>query len=286
MHSAMVELVTATTHDGLRLDGVLEPATAPGAFTVDAAILVHGTGSNFYGSGVLAAVASDLAACGVVALRINTRGHDSVSHAAREGGSLRQGAAFEIVDACRADIAAWLAFLVQRGHSRIALIGHSMGAVKLLYTLSQDIHPSVSAAVAISPPRLSHGLFRSSAHAAEFQRAYDSAVQSVEQGRPDTLLDVKFPIPYLVSAAGFIDKYGPADRYDFVPMLRRIECPLLVLLGTNELNHVAFGGLPAVLPPLLERREKNRLEIIAGADHFYIARRNEVTAAIRNWLGQ
>ena len=49
---------------------------------VDAAIVVHGTGSNFYTSSIGEGLAPKLLADGLAVLRINTRGHDVISNAA------------------------------------------------------------------------------------------------------------------------------------------------------------------------------------------------------------
>ena len=52
-----VELVSVNASDGLRLDGCLrEPDSAvPHDAPLDAWLLIHGTGSNFYSSRLLAA---------------------------------------------------------------------------------------------------------------------------------------------------------------------------------------------------------------------------------------
>src|SRR4051812_20844740 len=97
----MLELVQVTTADGLRLDGLLDtparPSDAPSAPTVDAWLLLHGTGSNFYSGGLLGSLATRLVAAGAVALRVNTRGHDQVSAAYTPRGPRWIGAAFERV---------------------------------------------------------------------------------------------------------------------------------------------------------------------------------------------
>ena len=52
------ELVRAVTPDGVTLDGAWQRAT-PGALALDAACLVHGTGSNFYASTFMEMLASN-----------------------------------------------------------------------------------------------------------------------------------------------------------------------------------------------------------------------------------
>ena len=129
--------------------------TAP----VDAVLAVHGTGSNFYGSTLFDGLTPKLLADGLAVLRVNTRGHDIVSTAATLHGPLRLGSALETVDECRHDLIAWLEFLSSRGYRSIALLGHSLGATKAVYTITRTTHPALSRLIAISPPRLSHSHF-------------------------------------------------------------------------------------------------------------------------------
>src|SRR5258708_29692452 len=136
----LVDLVQTTTRDGLRLDGIFQsPAAANGSsLAVDSLCLVHGTGGSFYSSTLFDAFAERLLALGCAVLRVNTRGHDLMSTAATSQGGRRQGAAYEVVDECRHDLAAWLEWLRQRAGPRVGLLGHSLGAVKCLSALAHE----------------------------------------------------------------------------------------------------------------------------------------------------
>src|SRR5690242_5053299 len=106
----LVDLVQTTTRDGVRLDGAYQAPGRPGAaaLDVDAFVLVHGTGGNFYSSSLFDVLAELLLSLGAGVLRANTRGHDLMSNAATARGGRRLGAAYEVVDDCRHDLAAWL----------------------------------------------------------------------------------------------------------------------------------------------------------------------------------
>ena len=131
-----VELVHTFAADGLRLDGALyEPAASPepaGGVGLDAVLVLHGTGSNFYSSRFLAGIAERAGAWGAACLVVNTRGHDQIAtalvrHADGSTGGRTIGSAYERVDECRKDIAAWVELLGERGHGRIGIFGHSLG---------------------------------------------------------------------------------------------------------------------------------------------------------------
>ena len=109
----LVDLVQITTRDGTRLDGAYQAPPRPGAanLAVDAFCFLHGTGGNFYSSTLFDAVAERLLQLGCGVLRANTRGHDLMCNTATTRGGRRLGAAYEIVDDCRHDVAGWLGWL-------------------------------------------------------------------------------------------------------------------------------------------------------------------------------
>jgi pimeloyl-ACP methyl ester carboxylesterase len=285
----LVELVRTTTRDGVRLDGAFQAAASSsggGGLGLDGACLVHGTGGNFYSSALLEAFAERLPGLGCAVLRVNTRGHDVISNAATAQGGRRLGAAYEVVDDCRHDLAAWLDWLRQRAGPRLALIGHSLGAVKCLYATAHEPPSGVRGVVAVSPPRLSYAHFVAGPEAPRFLEDFARAERHVREGRPAALLDVTLPLPTAITAAGYVEKYGPDERYDYVRLLRAFPCPVLVTFGGQEVEaNMAFRGAPEVLAALPDRRARLAVETVAGADHFYITARDELLRRVEAWLG-
>ena len=281
----LVNLVQTTTTDGIRLDGVFQAPAKPHAagLDVDGWCLVHGTGGNFYSSTLLEACAERLLDLGCSVLRINTRGHDGISTAATSGrGGVRLGAAYEVVDDGRRDLAAWVDWLRQRAGARLGLMGHSLGAVKCLYALAQQ--PDLATrVVALSPPRLSYAWFCSSPESTQFLEHYHQAERLVQDGQPHALLEVRLPLPFVITAAGYVEKYGPEERYNYLRFLSAVRCPMLVTLGSVEVqNNMAFRGAAEALAEV--RHEQLAVDIIAGADHFYSGTRTELLARFEAWL--
>lgn len=276
-----VELVQ-TRADGIRLDGALAPTSAPAQLGVDAVLCLHGTGSNFYGSSLFASLTPAWLAAGAAVLTVNTRGHDL---AYPIGAGRYQGAAFESFADSPRDIEAWLGFLDKRGLRRVALVGHSAGAIKTIYALSRSRPTQVACAIAISPPRLSHAYFSKHDASGGFMADFRRASEKVAAGHGDTVLDVRFPLPHLVTAAGFLDKYGPEERYDFLSFVSQVTCPLLITFGGAELlENIAFRGLPEALAETKVQAPRFDVDAIDDADHNYTTRRNELSAAIGSWL--
>jgi len=290
----LVDLVQVETRDAMRLHGALElPAeNAAGAALlsagpVDAWLCIHGTGSNFYSASTLAGLTGKLLAAGAAVLRANTRGHDLVSTGPSAGGRWVQGAAFERVDESPLDLRAWIDFLAARGFRRIGLLGHSLGAIKSIFTLAADDSPAVAALVAISPPRLSHAYFCASARAEGFRQSFARAQELVNAGREDELLLVDFPLKYYVSAGGFVDRYGPEERYDVVGLLDRVRVPTLVTYGSSEVQgNIAFRGMPEDVEKEATAANMLQVAVIAGADHIYTGCHDALAGRILWWLGR
>ncbi len=245
-----VELVQVRTADGVRLDGALslpKHADPQRKLPVDAVLAVHGTGSSFYGSSLFEGLLPKLLADGLPVLRINTRGHDAVSMAATLQGSKRLGSSLERVADCTHDLVAWAELLVSRGFASIGLMGHSLGAIKAIYTMTHTPHPAIKRVIAISPPRLSHQYYLASEKRDEFTAHLRQAEELVAAGQGDTLMSIQTPLPFLVSAASFIDKYGPEENYNFLRYIDRLKIPVLFAFGGIELEEVNFRGLPEAI---------------------------------------
>jgi pimeloyl-ACP methyl ester carboxylesterase len=292
-----VELVRTVTRDGLRLDGALslplplgegrgegpEPRTLNPEPT--AALLLHGVAGNFYTSSTFDAVLPALQQLGLTTLSVNTRGHDSVFGASLGNIRRRFGAAYEIVDECRHDIAAWIEFLVSRGHERIVLIGHSLGAIKAVYAQATDKLPQVAAIVAASSPRLSYSAFMNAPESSVFFESFRTADELTKSGRGDELFTSKFPFPLLITANAYIDKYGPAERYNILKFTAELPCPALFTYGSKELDQggIAFAGLPEALAAL-PGADRRQVAVIDGADHVYTGCGEILADQIVRWL--
>ena len=108
----------------------------------------HSCGSLYLGLG------QRMAEQGVAFLTANRRGHDHVAKGVR-GGTLASYA-FESVHGSRADFVAWLELLRQRGHRRMAIGGHSGGAVRATCVQATERFDSVVAVMPVSPGEYTH----------------------------------------------------------------------------------------------------------------------------------
>jgi pimeloyl-ACP methyl ester carboxylesterase len=281
----LVELVRTQTADGLRLDGALRAVDDGRVRKKPAVIVLHGVGGNFYSQGTLDPTIQGLYVAGYPSLAVNTRGHDSVFGAQLGTVRKRLGAAYEIVDECRLDIAAWIKFLVSRGHERVILLGHSLGAIKAVYAQANDRHAEVIAVMAVSPPRLSYTAFMNAPESVQFFESMSIARELVKEGAGDELFTAKFPFPLLITADSYIDKYGPAERYNILELAPLLKCPALFVYGTKELAQggIAFASMPEALGKLPAHAIRDFVTV-DGADHFYAGVQEQLAGRVGQWL--
>ncbi len=283
-----LQLVQTTTPDGLRLWGALtQSALTPADRLV---ICLHGVASNFYASTLMQSLSTALEQKGLDVLRVNTRGHDNICTIGSDDGARRLGAAFEIVDDCRHDIAGWVKLASSRGYQDVILLGHSLGALKVIYSQAHEPLDQVSAIVAISPPRLSCQAFMEAETSSLFLESLERARQRVDQGQDDELIEIRFPLPLQISARGYLDKYGPGERYNLLEFISQIRSPLLVTFGSLEVERgsIAFAGLPEAIQHAVAANPDwpGTIDVVQGADHHYSDRRDELADMLTQWLAR
>ena len=285
------ELVKVQTSDQLRLDGALftPDSQTEQKNSVNALICLHGAGSNFYGSSTLDEITEPLVQQGISVLRVNTRGHDWVYPALVRFQVTRQGSSYEDVAKCTIDIRSWIDFLIERGYQKIGLLGHSLGAIKAVYTMAQQHIEQVANIVAISPPRLSYSYFRESPDGPQFFADYQHAKKLSESGQGSNLIEVKHPLPFLVCAKGFVDKYGPEEKYNILKFADKVQCPTLYIYGEMELKGgTTFVGMPESLTAVANERSGNKptimTHIVEGANHLYTGKTSELAAKLCDWF--
>ena len=263
------------------------PSTGSGRLPIDAVILTHGVGGNFYSRPMLAKLSESLAASGCAALCVNNRGHDTIYNATVKGEIRPLGAAHEIVDDCRHDWDAWITLAASHGFSRIGIWGHSLGAVKAIYYLS--VHPDsrVVCAVASSPPRQDYETYMAK-QPEPYLADYEPAKKAMDEGDSERLVTTAYRRRTVFSAQTFVDKYGLGSRYDIFKHLPKASAPVLVTWGSTEPlpsnpGSVSFFQLPNEAKRLGAAHKHLSFAEIAGADHSYTGKTGELWAVARKW---
>lgn len=170
------------------------------------------------------------------------------------------------------------------GFRRIGLVGVSLGAVKVAHYLAKTKDPRVTAMAGPSPVRLSHSYYLTTPGADEYLTFYRRAEDLVAAGKPDALFKATFPLSTTYGAAAFIDKHGPAEKYDIVKLAAKVSVPQLYIAGTLE-THPRLLGRAAAAYEAARRLQPAHFVMVEGADHTFPGMSDRLAREIIDWLG-
>lgn len=284
------EYVRIWTEDGIELQGLFcEPKIAS-----DKAILhIHGLAGNFYENRFVDYVADEVVNRGYNFLTVNTRGHDYLSDFLKKSDHeltyVQIGCMHEILKECVFDIRGWINFLRDRGCSKIALEGHSTGAIKVVYYQSELKDPRISALILLSPSD-DIGLQKNQL-GDRYNEALRVARQLLAEGKEKDLMPSGF-FDYPVSAKAYIDMFGPETKHGIfsfaegrVRELEDINCPILALYGT--VREAVVGDVQDSLMVIKKSAKQSKIcetAVIEGAPHNYLQHERELATVIGNWI--
>ena len=112
---------------------------------------------------------------------------------------------------------------------------------------------------------------------------YDSGAILADLGYGNQLLDVRFPFPMIISASAYVDKYGPAERFNILSFAHRVAPPVHFVFGSIEIRSTMFAGLPDLVRQARDRRP-TEVSVVEGADHNYRNREAQLGQAVIQWL--
>ena len=278
----LVDLISVMNREGLRLDGAFyAPAEGVrGSGSVDAVLLIHGSRGNFYDPATKT-MAEDLSGQGYACLTLNTNAHDTMWF--NPAGQNFKGNAFEVLENTMSDLGAGIDHLSERGYQRIGLLGHSMGAVRVAYYAATQNDPLVAVVVPISPVRLSYSYYMESVDAEEFGSIVAVAQRLIDQGDPESVLRVRFPIPQFFSAASYLDKHGPEEKYNLIRLAGGIRVPILTLNGSLE-THTRLREMAQDLAAASVNSPRAATLMIDQGEHSLVNRMAEASDAVLEWL--
>jgi pimeloyl-ACP methyl ester carboxylesterase len=290
------EFCRVLTDDGLELQGLfMVPARGPSDTTV---IHTHGLDGNFYENRFIDHLANECTGAGVNFITFNNRGHDYISDfivedpKSGETSYVQIGGIYEMFEDCISDISAWIEFAASRGTRRFVFQGHSHGALKSVYFLSQVDLPGAAGLILLSPSD-DFGKQREDL-GPKFDEALGLSQNLVGEGRELELMPHGM-FHYPISARSYLDIYRPGspvglfnlsrtDRREF-PELEAITVPVLTVVGSVEEQFI--GEPDAFLRSanmVLCNADGFEGTIVEGAPHNYLGFGREVGERVGAWL--
>jgi pimeloyl-ACP methyl ester carboxylesterase len=270
------ELLYTQSEDGLILAGLaIRPVELPPHPV--SIVWIHGNTGTFYDYPYIV-IGRALARRGYIFLSGNTRGHDISATLWRmpEDTPVGGGSAWEQLEEAPRDLAAWVevgASLVQNG---AILVGHSLGAVKVVQYQAERQDPGVVGMILASPDV--HGHWPPD--------SVETAKRLVAEGRGMEVLPAQPYAPWyrlsaqnVVSRANVYARTLVADRG--TPTVAMIRCPMLVFFGTRDV-----GGEAELETIRRNAAGASRIDthLIREADHAYTGHEEEVVSLIAGWI--
>jgi pimeloyl-ACP methyl ester carboxylesterase len=178
-------------------------------------------------------------------------------------------------------VAGWINCIVAQGAEQVVLVGHSLGALRIIYYQAMRQDPRVVGLVLVS----------GTDHITAVDPARrELAEQLVAEGQEDALLPVAEGIPMgfaMESAAYPVHWERHAGRFaaeGHTPWIASIRTPALATGGTTD---GSFPNLRADLEDIRTRAvqaPRFDIHLFAGADHFYGDQEAEFATVVADWL--
>jgi len=250
-------------HQGLTLRATLQ--LAPGRALADGLVLlVHGTMGH-----------RDMEVMRQFRRLLRERGHSTLAINLALGLDRREGM-FDCATPSRhraadalAEIGAWLDWAAREGARRVTLAGFSRGGQQAAWFAAERRHPALARVVLLAPIFAADLAERyAERFGAPLAPLLAEAGALVAAGRGGALLG---PLGFLncertmASAEALLSYYAPEPSSELPATLARIAVPVLVVVaGGDQIVRDAARRIA----PLADGR-RVRMEVVAGADHFF-----------------
>jgi pimeloyl-ACP methyl ester carboxylesterase len=286
------ELVRVRARDGLELVGFY---ASPEGGARRAVLHTHGLAGNFYENHFVDSIYNAVVREGLAFLTFNNRGHDHRSDNLRGVGVETSyspgGMVWDIYGDCIHDIVGCADFLASRGHSEIYFQGHSLGACKVVYYLSERPDKRAVGTVLISPPDMF--ALEDERTGGGLEALVAEARAHVDAGADDTLMEVGRAVP--VAARAFLSVYGHRSSGDVFPFARGAEgdyrrlaslpVPVLATYGTiEEAVTVPVEKAVSLLRDKATQAPRVEAVVIEGANHSYWGKETELARVIAEFV--
>jgi len=285
------ELVDIVTEDRLVHQGMVHIPDNHGSTAV---IWVHGLTGTFYSNTITMGLFAQMCAEQAVAFgAFHTRGHDYVSSAHRLDETKEHGYVYETIGAgvenftdCVKDIDAMIAFFVERGFSKIILVGNSTGANKVCYYAGTMKAPQV-AGVVLSGPMSDRYSATDEATNTKHQLFME---QKIQEGKGDELITGFdfFPLTpkrwmSLLAKGSPEDVFNYHDSVGALTTFSAIQIPMLVMFGGKDQH--ADRPIEEIQKAFDEHTtsEKYKSVIIPDADHGFTGKEQIFVETIVSW---
>jgi alpha-beta hydrolase superfamily lysophospholipase len=276
------------TEDGLKLNGV-HYETENKEICV---LLLHGMAGNIIDNYFGEVLGEKLNEAGISMIFCHNRGWGHISDfRTKEKGLVRVGAALEIFEDSILDIDLWIEAAKKLGYKKIILMGHSIGANKVIYYMSEKGNTEyIKSVILASPADMVGGLI---AQEERYDDLIQEAKENVNNGKENKLLPFAEDDWYIMSSKTFLNtrqrhsisnNYPINDNPEKFEQLEKIKQPILAFYGSKENDRICNAESLEVLKEKATSSEKVTTEIIQTTGHSYKNKENHLAKLVINWI--
>lgn len=251
-------------------------------------IITNGTCGNVFENKFLRVVGEELEKKGISFVYVHNRG---AFHRLDTSNNKPIGTTYELFDDCLLDIQSYIDWAKKQGYKQIILGGHSYGANKVIYYLSQAKNKDICKYILISPTDIGNLKDHEKESAAQLMPI---ALEYKKAGKLDELLPIPFDNYNLYTASAFLDFVNNKHSRN-LPIysnegdwrqLKRIKQIGLFVMG--EKDGYAFGDATTHLQTINEnsKNKNNLVKVIENCGHTFKGKEKELANAILGFVQQ
>jgi len=267
------------TNDGVFLPGIIHHAGTP---TKKIAILVHGTGANFYKTTYLPEIANELNHNGIDFMTFDNRGREQAAIIYKKIGEksvrVNAGSMYENFDESLFDIMGAVEFAKEKGYTDITLVGESLGATKVLYYTK--IHGDIRKIILIS--LVDFVLRFRDRTGFRFDKLVAKATLNVEKGKPDNMITKDYSSLKVASACRpdcNADILVLDELRDVKPL--NFDGQVGVIIGTKDEMHngISLDYMQDRIRQTLPNADTD-IRLVPNAEHMFKGYEKQLARAI------
>lgn len=280
----MYQLVKVTTADNLQLSGLYQD----GSVEKTAYILIHGFTADFYSHPFYHTIAAKLKIAHSALILAQNRGtglHTEFIMPNGEGKYL--GSFYEKIEEAHLDISAFIKLLLEEGYTKIGLIGHSLGTIKVVrYLFEGEYKNNISELILLAP--FDKNAFMERKAPGQRNKFLSSAKDMIDSGHGRDIVPVPEYEDYPMTYENYVSWYEDNDlsnMWDFYrkgygfPILQKIDIPVKVIIGENDefTTYPEFDETPAKILEIMKKHlNKCQTFLVEDSNHTYFGHEDEV----------
>lgn len=286
----LMEIINEYTADGLNLPIIHYESKSKNTCV----ICVHGMSGNILINKFAQVWGDTLCKHDIGFIFGHTRGHSYINDVICKNDEVKRiGTTYEIFKECLYDIDLFVEVALKLGYKKIVLLGHSLGANKVIYYMSKKINKNIIGVILASPPDMC-GLCRMKKYELHYKEMLEEARKYVENNDENHILSYVLWDEYEISAKTFLSISKENGAVDNLPIYRNpnlftqlstIVVPLLAF--ESSLDDIIIRSVDEDLQLIKEKAiscPSFKSAIIKDTGHTYIGKEKETADLIVEWV--